>query len=123
MKACTSPSDIKTRGDPVAAEHRDHDVVDVGEELHRRLDDPDRNCARKLASNRRRFCRPNSSIVARRRPKTCTSTCPVWVSSTRPFSDPVRFHCAANWTWLRRDEEGDPDGEGIDDHGHHREDR
>ena len=39
MKACTSPSDMRARGHPVATEHGDHDVVDVGEELHRRLDD------------------------------------------------------------------------------------
>ena len=63
---------------------------------------PERNCARKLASYMRRFWRPNSSIIACRRPKTCTRVCPVCVSSTSPFSVPVSSHWAANWTWERR---------------------
>jgi len=40
-------------------------------------------------------------MVAGPRPKTWTSPCPVWVSSTSPFRVPVRFHWAANWTCER----------------------
>ena len=40
MNACTSPSDQRAARDPEAAEHGDHDVVEVPDEHHHRHDQP-----------------------------------------------------------------------------------
>ena len=54
------------------------------------------NCAPKVARNRFSLRSSKRAVISSRRPKTVTSACPVYASSTSEFTTPVASHCWAN---------------------------
>lgn len=57
---------------------------------------PETNCAPNPARNSSSFLAWKAASTSFCRPKTFTSSCPVYASSICPFSSPVCFHWAMN---------------------------